>query len=81
MAQLSPAVLLPSHSAPYRHCCRGPWCTAASYGGEPLVTAVTKLYMAPLKDDLPLVLNLSGPPKHPSFECHQYHHVCAHVHN
>jgi hypothetical protein len=58
---------------------------AASYGGRrrrgALVTAVTKLYMAPLKDDLPLVLNLSGPPKHPSFECHQYHHVCAHAHS
>jgi hypothetical protein len=49
----------------------GQQATAGGGGGEPLVTAVTKLYMAPLKDDFPLVLNLFGPPKHPSFECHQ----------
>ncbi|OEL12711.1 hypothetical protein BAE44_0026270 [Dichanthelium oligosanthes] len=41
-------------------------CTAASTGGKPLVTAVTKdastsLYTAPLKDGHPLLLDLSGP--------------------
>ncbi|RCV28964.1 hypothetical protein SETIT_5G445200v2 [Setaria italica] len=89
MAQLKPAVLLAVSL-----CCLSallPWCAAASYGGKPLVTAITKdaatkLYTAPLKDGRPLVLDLSGPliwstcpPKHPSFECH--HHVCAHAHS
>ncbi|KAF8762512.1 hypothetical protein HU200_009487 [Digitaria exilis] len=54
-------------------------------GGKPLVTAITKdaatkLYTAPLKDKLPLVLDLSGPLIWTStYECH--HHACAHAHS
>lgn len=64
--------------------------TSTTSGGKPLVTAITrdaatKLYTAPLKDELPLVLDLSGPllwatcaAPHPSYECH--HAACAHAH-
>jgi len=64
--------------------------TSTTPGGKPLVTAITrdaatKLYTAPLKDALPLVLDLSGTllwstcaAAHPSYECH--HAACAHAH-